>query len=251
MKCPACNADNPDNATFCKSCGKALRSNLRQCPNGHDYDASLSYCPHCPPPRGENRGMQETVRSAGMGGETKKDTGPGPEPVNPKPEPVEPSETKEANSDKTVILKKPVRGDETRVLQGNRTEPEPVPAPTPTPYPSPGEKPPSPDKPKPQGNWMLTGWLVTFDLDPMGQDFKIHEGRHMIGSSDRSDMRIDIPGVSKEHATLLSRQGQFIIQDNLSANGTFVNGQMIEDRVYLKENDIIRIGSIDLKLKLV
>jgi len=30
-----------------------------------------------------------------------------------------------------------------------------------------------------------------------------------------------------------------------------VNGEMIEDKVYLNENDIIRIATIDLKLKTV
>lgn len=49
----------------------------------------------------------------------------------------------------------------------------------------------------------------------------------------------------------MCRNGKFIIEDMLSANGTFVNGEMIEDKVYLNENDIIRIATVDLKLKTV
>jgi pSer/pThr/pTyr-binding forkhead associated (FHA) protein len=104
---------------------------------------------------------------------------------------------------------------------------------------------------RPLGLRRLTGWLVTFDLDPMGQDFRLFQGRHVIGSSPNCDIRLTVPGVSSEHAILLCRNDKFIIEDNLSSNGTFVNNEMIEDKVYLGENDIIRIATIELKLKSV
>ena len=218
MKCPVCNATNPDHATFCKSCGKALRSNLRTCPNGHDYYASLPSCPHCPPQRTANLGQTPTARMGDEADRTRLDTakprlgagisGPG--------APL---------SDKTVILERPEA--------------------------APGAVPSAEGKPRPQVNRMLTGWLVTFDVDPNGLDFKVYQGRHVIGSSASCDIQLKLPGVSAEHAVLLSRNGKFIIEDNLSSNGTFVNGEMIEDKVYLNENDIIRIATIDLKLKTV
>lgn len=218
MKCPACNAVNPDHATFCKSCGKALRTNLRTCPNGHDYDAGLPNCPHCPPPRNGNLGMQPTARIGDDAEKTRLDTGKpklGPSASGPQA-PI---------SDKTLILGMP--------------------------DPAPGAAPAAEGKPRPQANRMLTGWLVTFDVDPMGMDFRLYQGRHIIGNSPGCDIQLNIPGVSAEHAILLCRNDRFIIEDNLSSNGTFVNGEMIEDKVYLNENDVIRIATIDLKLKTV
>lgn len=218
MKCPACNAINPDHATFCKSCGKALRSNLRTCPNGHDYDASLPFCPHCPPSRNANLGMQPTASIGDEAEKTRLDT------ADPKLGPNAPGLQAPLN-DKTVIL--------------GRSEP------------APGAAPSLEEKPRPQANRMLTGWLVTFDVDPMGLDFKLYQGRHTIGAAPGCDIQLKIPGVSAEHAILLCRNGKFIIEDNLSSNGTFVNGEMIDDKVYLNENDVIRIATIDLKLKTV
>ncbi len=217
MKCPACNATNPDHATFCKSCGKALRTNLRTCPNGHDYDASLPSCPHCPPPRTANLGQPPTARMDDAE-KTRLDT------AKPKLGPSGSGPVAPLN-DKTVILG---RGE--------------VP---------PGVVPSGDGKPRPQVNRMLTGWLVTFDVDSNGLDFKVYQGRHVIGSAAGCDIQLKIPGVSAEHAILLSRNGKFILEDNLSSNGTFVNGEMIEEKVYLNENDIIRIATIDLKLKTV
>lgn len=218
MKCPACNATNPDHATFCKSCGKALRSNLRTCPNGHDYDASLANCPHCPPPRSQNLGMDPTARMDDLADHTRLDT------AKPK---LSPNMAQQQGpvSDKTVILGRSGGAPGT----GNVAD----------------------DKPRPQVNRMLTGWLVSFDVDPMGQDFRLYQGRHTIGNAPACDIKLNIPGVSAEHAILLCRNGKFIVEDNLSSNGTFVNGEMIEDKVYLNENDIIRIATIDLKLKTV
>jgi len=50
---------------------------------------------------------------------------------------------------------------------------------------------------------------------------------------------------------LLYRDDTFILQDMLSTNGTFVNEEPIDDKVVLKNDDIIRVGSINLKLKTI
>lgn len=97
----------------------------------------------------------------------------------------------------------------------------------------------------------LTGWLVTFDLQPSGIDFRLYMGRHIIGRGSRCDITLHVPGVSEEHAVLLNRDGKFIIQDNLSANGTYVNGEAIDDKRVLQENDVITIAGVNLKLKVV
>jgi len=97
----------------------------------------------------------------------------------------------------------------------------------------------------------LVGWLVTYDINPAGIDYKLYIGRHKIGRSSNSDIVIQQPGISEDHAVLLYRDDKFILQDMLSTNGTYVNEELIDDKVTLKNDDIIRIGDIKLKLKIV
>ena len=41
------------------------------------------------------------------------------------------------------------------------------------------------------------GWIVSFDIDPMGKDYKIFEGRNFVGSSSKCDIAIIDQSVSK------------------------------------------------------
>lgn len=51
--------------------------------------------------------------------------------------------------------------------------------------------------------------------------------------------------VSRHHATLTERDGQWLVEDLGSANGTFVNGARATDHA-LRDGDLIRIGSTTL-----
>lgn len=89
----------------------------------------------------------------------------------------------------------------------------------------------------------LVGWLVTYSLDPQGVDFRLYEGRNIIGKDFSCSVCINDPKVSSQHAILLYRSGKFRIKDNLSTNGTYVNGEDIEDEsILLNDGDIIQVG---------
>ncbi|MBR5640285.1 MAG: FHA domain-containing protein [Muribaculaceae bacterium] len=89
----------------------------------------------------------------------------------------------------------------------------------------------------------LVGWLVTYSLDPQGVDFRLFEGRNILGKDFSCSVCINDSKVSAQHAILLYRNGKFMIKDNLSTNGTYVNGEDIEDdSVVLNDGDIIQIG---------
>ncbi|CAN5824342.1 FHA domain-containing protein [soil metagenome] len=62
-----------------------------------------------------------------------------------------------------------------------------------------------------------------------------------------TDNEIVIPDVlaSRHHATLIPAAGGAEIVDNRSINGTFVNGQRVEQAM-LREGDVVTIGNIDL-----
>ncbi len=61
-------------------------------------------------------------------------------------------------------------------------------------------------------------------------------GRHV-----KNDIQIDNLSVSKQHARILKHQGQYIIEDLNSTNGTYLNEKKIS-KEKLANNDIITIG---------
>ena len=97
----------------------------------------------------------------------------------------------------------------------------------------------------------LVGWLVSYTLDEMGVDFKLYEGKNVLGRNSACQIAIQDPAVSGEHATILFRNGKYSIKDNQSTSGTFVNEEDIElDAIYLKDGDVIRVGKTLLKFRM-
>lgn len=214
MKCPKCGLENISGAAYCKSCGTALQQTYQTCKNGHNYDAALAACPFCPSPEMTLSGAKTQIDNAiDNRDKTVVDIG-APKLTPPHPTP---------NSN---------RADKTMIYSG-KADPNS-----------------SNNAPK-VGIRKLVGWLVTYDINPAGIDYKLYVGRHKIGRSSNSDIVIQQPGVSDDHAVLLYRDDKFILQDMLSTNGTFVNEMPIEDKVTLKNDDVIRIGNINLKLKII
>ena len=99
----------------------------------------------------------------------------------------------------------------------------------------------------------LRAWLVTFDLKDMeyGVDFNIEEGRNTIGKASSSDITIDDNEVSSNHALILCKRDKFMLTDELSSNGTFLNGEDLTPKaIYdLKDGDEIKIGHTTLLFK--
>lgn len=99
------------------------------------------------------------------------------------------------------------------------------------------------DKAAPRNARKLVGWLVSYTLDEMGVDFKLYEGRNIIGRDMDCNITVSDQMVSGKHAVILFRAGKYSITDQQSSHGTFVNGEDIElEPRYIKDNDEIRIG---------
>jgi hypothetical protein len=96
----------------------------------------------------------------------------------------------------------------------------------------------------------LVGWLVTYSFDKMGVDFKIYEGRNVIGRDVDCNITVLDKMMSGKHATILFKNNKFKIKDELSSHGTFVNDSDIEDEhIELHDNDLIQMGETVLKFK--
>jgi pSer/pThr/pTyr-binding forkhead associated (FHA) protein len=107
-----------------------------------------------------------------------------------------------------------------------------------------------PDTNKPKMGRKLIGWLVSFTRILEGEDFKIYEGRNLISSSNDGDIIINDPSVSSPHCMILFRNGIVKVKDELSTNGTFINGNNIDEEE-LKDGDLLKVGKTELKFRTV
>lgn len=98
----------------------------------------------------------------------------------------------------------------------------------------------------------LVGWLVTFQLDCAGTDFRLREGRNVIGADpDQCDLVVPSePSISGRHAVLMYRDGKFQIRDCDSTNGTYIDDTDVfgKGAVTVEDRSKIRLGDIEFSL---
>ncbi len=91
----------------------------------------------------------------------------------------------------------------------------------------------------------IWAWLCL----PGGKKLPITHWETVIGRSKRSDIAIDFPTVSRNHAVLTRYDdGSWTITDADSKGGIQVNGKRVHIRA-IQEGDIINIGGIDMTLQ--
>lgn len=89
----------------------------------------------------------------------------------------------------------------------------------------------------------VVGVLVTYSWRPEGEIFPVREGSNLLGSSPECEARIATdPRMSGRHANIVYRPGGFWIDDEKSMNGTFVDGELIEEKRRLPGSAVIRTG---------
>jgi EAL domain-containing protein (putative c-di-GMP-specific phosphodiesterase class I) len=66
-----------------------------------------------------------------------------------------------------------------------------------------------------------------------------------LGRSEATDHPIYSSKVSKEHATILKLGEDFAIRDLSSTNGTFVNGQRVDQQQLLHDGDIVHLAHVE------
>ncbi len=96
----------------------------------------------------------------------------------------------------------------------------------------------------------VVGWLVAMNGDQKGEDFRIREGQNVLGSGADADILLKDGAASARHASIRYKDGKFFLTDLDSTNGTHLNdGEQPIAREALKDNDVIRIGDLELKFK--
>ena len=76
-----------------------------------------------------------------------------------------------------------------------------------------------------------------------GKVVELTKSELVIGRSAPADLIIVNPEISRRHARLLFQQGNYILEDLGSSNGTFINGQRLGDSQVLTDGAEIQLGS--------
>ncbi|HEX6208576.1 MAG TPA: FHA domain-containing protein [Actinomycetota bacterium] len=92
-----------------------------------------------------------------------------------------------------------------------------------------------------------TDAVLRVGSDPSFQGWRLTDHSYTIGRDEASSIRLGDPRVSRQHARLYRQAGQWWISDLGSANGTWVNGQQVEQSA-LSPGDRIQVGGTDLIL---
>jgi pSer/pThr/pTyr-binding forkhead associated (FHA) protein len=74
-----------------------------------------------------------------------------------------------------------------------------------------------------------------------GRMFELRKDRMTIGRSRDSDIFLEDLAVSRLHTTINRENGGFVLRDEGSANGTYINGKRITEQP-LEEGDEIQVG---------
>ena len=85
-------------------------------------------------------------------------------------------------------------------------------------------------------------WLTFAD----GTEHELREG-FSIGRDEQNDLTLESKKVSREHAEIRLERGRWVIEDQGSFNGTYLNGVRLEQPRRLAPGDVVRVGETDLR----
>lgn len=212
MKCPECGKETPPNKSHCQECGAKLKTEFKTCPNGHQYSGDR--CPYCPSDDLYSGAPTQLDQTNPVADDDKTKISVSAPSIAPAPGGID---------DRTQIVtaQAATAGGPTLPPLGSAAA-NPV-----------GRK--------------IVGFLVSYDLDPLGSVFNIYEGRNLIGRVAPASILIANSTVSDKHALILFRDGKFYLADELSTNGTFVNDETVEDKIKLSDRDEVRFGSVKMR----
>ena len=69
----------------------------------------------------------------------------------------------------------------------------------------------------------------------------------LIGRSKQASVKVKNSLISREHCQIYEQDGQLVIRDLGSMNGTYVNDQRIGEPTLVESGDTIRVGMIELR----
>ncbi|MEE8443311.1 MAG: FHA domain-containing protein [Dehalococcoidia bacterium] len=88
-------------------------------------------------------------------------------------------------------------------------------------------------------------WLVFKSGPRTGQSIPLNPGVTSIGRSSDNDVVVDDAAVSREHATIVFQNGEYVVEDAGSSSGTLVEGST-QARTVLVSGSAVQVGETEL-----
>lgn len=79
-----------------------------------------------------------------------------------------------------------------------------------------------------------------------GKRYDLTKPETIMGRHPDCDIVLDAGAVSRQHAKVVQRDGEYLLEDLKSRNGTFLNGRLIGQATPLQDGDLIRICDLEL-----
>lgn len=95
---------------------------------------------------------------------------------------------------------------------------------------------------KPVSKLPLTATMTVVRGPQVGTCYKLDDKQLTVGRSPQCDIFLNDMTVSREHAMIMPKDGQFFIKDTGSYNGVWINNESVEEAP-LKDNDVVQIGA--------
>jgi pSer/pThr/pTyr-binding forkhead associated (FHA) protein len=90
--------------------------------------------------------------------------------------------------------------------------------------------------------------LVLLSAGMTGRTHELKGDKTTIGRVEDNTFQIAEPSVSSHHCEVLLRGNEVIIKDLNSTNGTYINGQKVEESA-IQPGQILRLGQIEMRLE--
>lgn len=92
--------------------------------------------------------------------------------------------------------------------------------------------------------------LIVVNGKQAGKEIPVSVPKFLIGRGEECQIRPQSSLVSRKHCAILIEEGSVVIEDLHSTNGTFVNDAKLLQRYELKNGDRIKVGMLDLEVRL-
>ena len=96
----------------------------------------------------------------------------------------------------------------------------------------------------------VVGWVVVMNGELRGRDFRLVDGKNVMGTAADCDVVLTDPYLSSKHAVIRHENGVFTLVDLDSTNGTYLNERRVS-KEDLIDNDKVRLGRSEMKFKSV
>ena len=84
--------------------------------------------------------------------------------------------------------------------------------------------------------------LVVIYGEDLGRKHDLEKATTIIGRSSKCDIQVDQDSISRNHAKIINEDNSASVSDMGSTNGTFVNDELVEGAMTLRNGDFIKIG---------